>query len=783
VVNYNFLVLSPVEFENLCRDLLQEHLNIYLESFSNTQDAGVDFRYAQADSDVIVQCKRYGDFDDLFNNLKREVVKAAALQPKTYILITSAPVSVEQKNKIIQLFNGIIKLEEHIYNNEDLNNLLGKYPHIEKRHFKLWLTSINILERILHNNIHTQTEFEIENIYEAIKVFVENESYYQSLKILENKRFVVISGNPGVGKTTLSRILVCHFINKGYQEFHKISQSISEAYHVYKRGVKQVFLFDDFLGGNYLKQGIPTNEESRIIEFIEKVNKSKDKIIVFNAREYILNHAINDYEKLNNPLFNEGKYMVDLNNFTKEIRAKILYNHIIFSNVSKEHISSILKNNNYNLAIEHKNFNPRIIEQFFLANHFKTVTPEDCIRRLLKALDNPSELWAPVYKKDLSKLSQILLAELATVGDIIFLDDLKRMVQAFCTKHEAKYNISYIETDITEALQQLEGSFLKAYERDENSRIIIGFMNSSVKDFMIHNFSTTPDLVNDLIESAIFYDQLFNVFINAQNVDRSKMFGMNSFTLSGQSFAIWEQKVMRDCASLDFCTTKFSIEESGIVKVHYSIYYKLYNIALWHPMAPGDRMRTFVVDTFYKNLFPEALENIEFDYYVKLLFIFYKEKKYSRKELLAHLFDLLNFPDDIREFAKLRSLFKKAYEQFVAEDEDFFEQRIQYLLCHAAEHCMYYDLYPMLEEIHTVIEEVGVDCPEAITTIEKRIEVELANVFEEEDTEEDDDNENADSDDDSTQYTYKEDFFQQQARIKNMFDSLRNMDRSEPDNT
>ena len=44
--NYDFLILSPSEFERLTRDLLQKHLGCHVESFTQGRDGGVDLRYA-----------------------------------------------------------------------------------------------------------------------------------------------------------------------------------------------------------------------------------------------------------------------------------------------------------------------------------------------------------------------------------------------------------------------------------------------------------------------------------------------------------------------------------------------------------------------------------------------------------------------------------------------------------------------------------------------------------------------------------------------------------------
>ncbi len=70
--DYNFLNLSPTEFEELSRDLIQKHLDLHLESFTSGRDLGIDLRHSfTPKSKLIVQCKRYKDFTTLYQQIKR----------------------------------------------------------------------------------------------------------------------------------------------------------------------------------------------------------------------------------------------------------------------------------------------------------------------------------------------------------------------------------------------------------------------------------------------------------------------------------------------------------------------------------------------------------------------------------------------------------------------------------------------------------------------------------------------------------------------------------------
>jgi hypothetical protein len=72
--SYDFQTLSTYDFELLARDLLQEDLKVRLESFAKGPDGGIDFRFRNAKGDLVVQCKHYADYDNLYRILKRDEV-------------------------------------------------------------------------------------------------------------------------------------------------------------------------------------------------------------------------------------------------------------------------------------------------------------------------------------------------------------------------------------------------------------------------------------------------------------------------------------------------------------------------------------------------------------------------------------------------------------------------------------------------------------------------------------------------------------------------------------
>lgn len=701
---YDFLNLSPVEFEEFSRDILQEYLMITLESFSNGPDSGIDFRHCSSGQKLIVQCKRYANFDALFANLKKEAKKVQQLLPDSYILTTTASLSPRQKDKILLLFNGFIKAPGDIYAQKDLNNLLARFPHIERRHFKLWLSSITIVEKVLHGKVFTQTHFEKEAILNARKLYVENVSYYESLKILNQYNFVIITGIPGSGKTMLSRILVCNYLDNGFDEFYSISGSISEAYEVYKEGVKQIFLFDDFLGRNFLDQNILTNEEVRIIRFIERVSRSKDKIIILNTREYILAQAKKRYETFNDTVFSKAKYIVDLNQYTYLVRAKILYNHIVNAGLDQKYIDEIVKNHTYFNIIGHQNFNPRIIGLILTNEFLKSISSNDVPKKILEYLDNPYLIWKHPFENDITELSRIMLGGLVTSGDPMFADDLKNFCTEFCRNNADKYRVSYNEIAFRDSLLEMEGTFLQI-DRDNNNRVTVSFANPSVTDFLIRYLEEMPGFCKDILSSAIFVNQLFRIFVPfEEDLNNSDIHPI--YTTEDLLDCIVD-KVANDFDRLEISTLDHSVQKGVFAKIHCSVYTKLDKILSSLLILRSIKLSDFIKDNFYKLLVPEKFDGDDFSSYMILLMIYQGEYKFDWSRLIKLLFKKIRHSDDLVLFSRLEDMMPEEYTRFMKNKQAYLD-RVNQILLHDAQTLEDYDLQSFIFRIEYMSKYKGI---------------------------------------------------------------------------
>lgn len=502
--NYDFLTLSPNEFENLTRDLLQKKLGVFIETFTTGKDGGIDLRCAKDKTKkIIIQAKRYDRLSNLISNLKKEVKKVNDLKPDRYIISTTVGLSPDNKTDILNLFKPHILTTEDILGKDDLNNLILTNKDIELKYYKLWLFSTNILEKVLHSKIYNQSAFELEEIREQVRLYVQNDSFNIGVKILKEHKYVIISGIPGIGKTTLARVLTLYLLSNDFDEFVYLNDSIDDGYEYYQEGKKQIFFFDDFLGKNFFEGKLQPNEDNKLVKFIEKIKKSPDKLLILATREYILNQAKLAFEAFRINNIEIAKCILDLDSYTNVIKAQILYNHLFFADVPQGHLEDLIEPIKHLKIVKHPNYNPRVIETLINRKIWESCEASEFSNAIKSYFDNPESVWLYAYENSLNKFSQYTLLVLLTMGTPVKIEHLEEALISFLKINQYKFQIPFDSILFSRSLKELENTFIKT-QKDSYNTIAVQYQNPSIQDFLVNYLRDKKDLILSLIESAIY---------------------------------------------------------------------------------------------------------------------------------------------------------------------------------------------------------------------------------------------------------------------------------------
>lgn len=514
--NYDFSILSPYEFESFVRDILSKREELDFNNYPEGRDSGIDLRSTTPEGQVvIVQVKRYKDYSNLVRVLKKEVEKVKKLSPDRYIIATSLDLTAANKSDILEIFAPYVLDERDVLSKQDFNKLLDHYPDIELQYYKLWLTSTNVLNNFMKKRIVNNASFELQEIKETVKTYVMNPCFDEAMKVLKEHRYVIISGDPGIGKTSLARMLVYVLLSKkdaNYDQFYFIPKEIDDASEVFQEGVKQVFFFDDFLGNTRFTP--EKNFDSRLVNFIHAVQRSKDKLFIMSTREYILNDAKNYYTRIEQNDLELAKCIVDMGKYNKWIRGQILYNHLVDSGMPVEYLSEIRAHKNYMKIIDHVNFNPRIIESFVKQSLHETCSPHDYMKKIIGFFDNPRSVWKDAFEQ-LPKTAREMLLVLATMSPVVLYTDWKRAYSYFFKvvyPHEG-----YLDERAWENyVRLLQDSFIIV--QGEETQRYIDYHNPGIKDFVIDYISKHSGLQRLLLENAFFIEQLYSIFQEKESI-------------------------------------------------------------------------------------------------------------------------------------------------------------------------------------------------------------------------------------------------------------------------
>lgn len=505
---YDFQTLSSLDFEILVRDLLQAWKKKHFNNFCSGTDSGIDLRHSPSkDKTIIVQCKHY--FASGYSKLKshlinEELPKIRDLRPQEYILTTSVNLTPHRQDELRTIIQSAMNGDVEIIGNETLNNLLGLFPEIEKAHFKLWLSSAAVLDKVLNNEIYRQTEYDLHEIQKKIKLYVHNKSFTEALDLLEHRRVCIISGVPGIGKTTLAEMLLVHYMSLGFTP-RKISSDISEAFKVDYRGTKVIFYYDDFLGQTSVYEKMNKNEDDKLLKLIRAVSDDDDRRFILTTREYILNQATLRYERFSRTNFDIIKYVVDLATYTRKKRAHILYNHLHFSDIPRPYIESLVRSKVYRQIVDHKNYNPRIIETMADKFAVELASKDHYPKMFLAALEDPTVIWDHPFDQQIGELSKILLLALLTLAPEIPIDVLENATVAL--SHDVR-GIGF-SANFKDALRELDGNFVatRIVQTQTDYVTLIKFHNPSIRDFIRSRALNDTKTISELYDSAIYFEQ------------------------------------------------------------------------------------------------------------------------------------------------------------------------------------------------------------------------------------------------------------------------------------
>ncbi|SHL33763.1 nSTAND3 domain-containing NTPase [Chryseobacterium polytrichastri] len=517
MAQYDFSTLSSSDLEDLVCDLLNAEVPndspIKYKTFKDGKDQGIDLLYSTEHNthEHVGQVKHYyrTGFDGMFRKLENEEVeKVKKLAPTNYIFATSVDLGVGDTKKISDIFHPYIKNLNDIYGKKDLNRLIESHEDILNIHYKLWFSDTSVLTKILNSDLQFRsTDFIEYELAKRIRFYVKTPLFDVVRDSLKENNFVIITGDPGVGKTTLAEMLTYEYINENYQLLY-ILDDIKEIDRVLKNDLsKQIFYFDDFLGSNSAEINKAQGSESALLGIIGSIKRMTNKKLIFTTRSIVLNTVIQKSDRFRRFSKNLNEAVFHLKEYSENIKEKLLRNHIDESEMADDLKSLIERKDLFDFITSHKNFNPRSVEFITSKENVEKYNAKTFEKYIRENFNNPTEIWKHAYEQQIDYIDRWLLSTLLTFNERVDINLLEKAFNKridYCTSKDSVLPINPFKN----ALDKLDKGFII---RKNNT---VDFINPSLKDFLINYIQTDTREINLMVDSIKYIQQVSELVLS-----------------------------------------------------------------------------------------------------------------------------------------------------------------------------------------------------------------------------------------------------------------------------
>jgi hypothetical protein len=248
-----------------------------------------------------------------------------------------------------------------------------------------------------------------------------------------------------------------------------------------------------------------------LLNFIAMVRARPTARLVLTTREHVYAQALDRSERLRQAGLDDLRVLLTMPSYNQMQRARILYNHLYFSDLPDAYRDELLRNEFYLRIVKHEKFNPRLIEWLSSHRRLRTVPVERYRTFVENLLRDPSEIWWHAYEQEITEAGRSVLLALRSLGGKSGGHVLRAAFSTLHSTRAALYRFSTRPEDFRSGLREVANSFIKP-----TGAHIFEVIDPSVLDLLNSVIRTAPDNAADIVAGAVGFDQIEEIWALAK---------------------------------------------------------------------------------------------------------------------------------------------------------------------------------------------------------------------------------------------------------------------------